>query len=59
MDRDPLSPARGIIHGVILGVILWALVVFAIYAFLSSWAEVGPDCPGIDPQWLGKCEDTG
>lgn len=56
-DRDPLSPARGVILGVVLGVALWALGVFAAYLFISSCAEVGPDCPGMDPQWLGKCEE--
>lgn len=35
---------------------------FAIVLGLATWMFVeaglnsGPNCPGMDPQWLGKCE---
>lgn len=26
------------------------------YALLTSYVETGPNCPGMEPSWIGYCE---
>lgn len=36
-DSDDLAGARGIINGVLIGVLMWAALVAGIYPFVKPW----------------------
>lgn len=34
------------------------LIVMATYYLAQSLVSSGPNCPGMDPEWIGRCEDV-
>lgn len=36
LDDDALAPARGLIYGLCLGLSLWALIAWGVYALVGS-----------------------
>ena len=53
---DVLAPSRGVIVGVLAGLLLWTIFIATVVAVLAYVPPSGPNCPGMDPQWLGTCE---
>lgn len=35
------------------------VIIIASYLLIVSWTSTGPNCPGIDPEWIGHCEEGG
>lgn len=34
------------------------VILVGIYAMFDGIWSTGPNCPGMDPQWLGFCEEV-
>lgn len=43
-------------ESVFVAAAILAFVVFTGVMFLDAFAESGPNCPDMDPAWLGYCE---
>lgn len=42
-----------------IGLVGIVLLTFAVaYAIVLGWAETGPNCPGMNPEWLGYCVEV-
>lgn len=44
------------IVGVVVAVICAGLILAAAYASVASFLRTGPNCPGMDPDFIGWCE---
>lgn len=42
-----------------LKLVLAAIALFVLWEFFTGWAESGPNCPGMDPSWIGWCNRGG
>lgn len=46
------------VFGAIWLAFLAALIATAAHLMFDAATNSGPNCPGMDPDWLGKCEAT-
>lgn len=44
------------VFGAVWAALFAALVATAVYLCFEAATNSGPNCPGMDPDWIGKCE---
>lgn len=44
------------IVGVVVAVAVAGFMLAAMYATVASFLDTGPNCPGMDPEFIGWCE---